>query len=167
MWARVSNNTVRSVIDILPKTFQGVSNFDTLPNTTLAQYGWLPYTQTIPTFNASTHYVKSVGYTITPTSVTEVFDVFIKLPLTTVTKSPLISKLEFRSLFTITELITIEVTKLTHADPSVRATLNVISDNLQVADAIDLTDPRTALGLNTLVAFGLLTDLRVATILAG
>lgn len=163
MWARVSNNAVVMVVEMLPKTFQGVSNFDALTNVELATYGWLPYSKQIPTFDRDTEYVKSQGYTITATDVVEVFDKFPKLNLTQPTNTK-VSKLQFRSRFTLNELAAIEVARDT-GTVQVKAALNVLKDNLMAASDIDLADARTIQGIQMLVSFGLLTSQRATEIL--
>lgn len=163
MWARVLNNEVSMVVSNLPKTFQGVSQFDELTEVQLLAYGWFPYTKTVPTFDKATQYVRSAGYTISATSVEEVFDVFTKLALTNPVRT-LFTKLEFRSRFTDAELVAIEVAKDT-GTTQVKAYLRVLSDNMAVANDIDIADPRTIAGVQLLVSLGLLTSPRATEIL--
>lgn len=164
MWARVNNGSVVMVVEYLPKTFQGVANFDSLTPEQLVTYGWYPYTKSIPIYDKATEYVKSQGFQITETEVVELYDKFQKLNLTQPFRTQL-SKLEFRSRFTSGELGAIEVARET-GTIQVKAALSVLKDDLIAANNIDVTDPRTIQGVQMLVSFGLLTAERATEILA-
>jgi hypothetical protein len=62
-----------------------------------------------------------------------------------------LTKLEFASRFTLTEQVAIEQATETHPTASTRATLRVLAKNLDRATDVDVTDPRTILGAETLV----------------
>jgi hypothetical protein len=164
MWARVRSNKVTMIVSSLPKMFQGVENFDQLTSTQLRAYGWFPFRQVIPAFNRVTHYVKSMGYTITVDEVIEIFDVFIKLVVTHPHRS-VISSTAFRQRFTQTELIDIETARLSHASLNVRARLGVWLDEIKSQSTIDLTNTRVIDGVNAMVTLGIFTQSRADEIL--
>lgn len=62
-----------------------------------------------------------------------------------------LTRLEFASRFTLEEQVAIEQATETHPTASTRATLRVLAKNLDRATDVDVTDPRTILGAETLV----------------
>ena len=71
-----------------------------------------------------------------------------------------ITKLEFMNRFTIQELATIE--GISASDPVIR----VLQRQQEIADFIDLQDPKTAEGIGYLASIGLITPERMTAILA-
>jgi len=162
MYARVVNNQVVARVSTLPASWNNISNFSALSTNELVANGWYPMVQNIPTFDDATEMIQPAGYSIEAAQVVELFSVVSKPA-----ESPQVvfSKLQFRSRFTLNELVAIEIMRLTDPDASIRATLNVLADNMAVAEEIDITDPRTIYGLGVLQSFGLLTAERVTEIL--
>lgn len=162
MYARVVNNQVVARVSTLPASWNNISNFSALSVNELIANGWYPMVQNIPTFDDVTEMIQPAGYSIEATQVVELFSVVSK---PAETPPVVFSKLQFRTRFTLGELVAIEIMRLTDPDASIRATLNVLADNMSVADEIDITDPRTIYGLGVLQSFGLLTAERVTEIL--
>lgn len=156
MYAQVRDNQVVARLNTLPKNFNNVSNFFALDNASLRGYGWYPVVQDIPEYDADTEQLHHNGYTI---GITEVTEHFVSEPMPAQPPQTTFTRLEFRSRFTLQELVTIEVARLSNESVTVRATLQVLNDNLMSADSIDITDERTILGIETLVSMGLLTEL--------
>jgi len=162
MYAQVRNNQVVARVSTLPQNFNNVSNFFALDATALRAYGWYPVVQDIPVHDADTEQLQHNGYTIGETQVTEHF---VAEPKPVQPARTEFTRLEFRSRFTLNELVAIEVARLGHESLTVRATLQVLNDNLMASSEIDITDERTILGVETLVSMGLLTQARGDVIL--
>lgn len=64
---------------------------------------------------------------------------------------PRMTRLEFASRFTLEEQVAIEMATEAHPTASTRATLRVLARNLDRATEVDVEDPRTVLGTETLV----------------
>jgi hypothetical protein len=162
MYAQVRNNEVVARVNELPRNFNNISNFFALPNAELKMYGWYPVIQDIPEYNPDTERLQHNGYTIGADSVIEHF---VKEPKPAPPPQTRFSRLAFRSRFTLQELVTIEAARLSNPSITVRATLQVLTDNLMAAELVDITDERTILGVETLVSMGLLTQDRANEIL--
>ena len=77
-----------------------------------------------------------------------------------------LTRLEFRWRYTLAEQVAIEVAEREHADVTVRATLAILRMSLAEATEIDVTDPRTAQGVQYHASIGSIAPTRVAEILA-
>lgn len=163
MWAQVENGVITTRTSALPQVWNNISNFNALTQSEVKVFGWVPFSQNIPSHNPETEEIVSMGYTITEDAVIEEFSVNQKPAPTPDTR---MSKLDFRSRFTVEELVGIEVARLSHETITVRATLNVLAENIIAAENIDIADPRTILGVNTLATFGLITEERATEILS-
>ncbi len=73
--------------------------------------------------------------------------------------------LAFRWRYTLAEQIAIKVAEASHADPTVRATLAVLRESLEIGDFVDTKDPRTVQGVQYHAAQGLIAPYRIAEIL--
>lgn len=162
MYAQVRNNEVVARVNTLPKTFNNISNFAALELKALIAQGWYPVVQDIPEHNKDTERLLSSGYTI---GLTEVIEHFVKESKPLPEKRVSFTKLDFRSLFTLPELINIEMARMGSDTLQVRATLQVLSDNLMAAGDINVTDERTMLAVNTLISLNLLSQERADVIL--
>lgn len=92
-------------------------------------------------------------------------DTFEAPPVVPATPATRMSRLAFRTRFTEAEQVAFEAAMESHPQPNVRAALRVFDKNLSDSTEIDLLDPRTQLGLQRLVQFGLLTQVRADEIL--
>jgi hypothetical protein len=78
----------------------------------------------------------------------------------------LFTKLQFRCLFTMEELVGIDnYTENATLSPSAKATMLTILTNFGIATQIDLLDPRTQQGVNFIESIGLIAPGRAAEIL--
>ena len=77
-----------------------------------------------------------------------------------------LSRLQFRSRYTLAEQVAIAVMTETHADPVVRATLRVLDAALSQAEDVHTRDPRTVQGVQYHASLGVIAAGRVAEILA-
>ncbi len=85
-----------------------------------------------------------------------------------------LTRLEFATRFTVEEQVAIEQATETHPDATMRATLRVMARSLDRANDVNVEDPRTILGAETLVtllvSLGVVdaedAETRLATILA-
>jgi hypothetical protein len=76
------------------------------------------------------------------------------------------TKFEFRSRFTLQELVSIDNAGANPTlTPEQKGTLNTIGKNFEVATDVDLTHPATIAGIQYLVSVGLLTSQRGTEIL--
>jgi hypothetical protein len=162
MYAHVSNGVIDALKSSLPSSWNNVSNFSVLSANELKTHGWYPVIQNIPVHDPDTEEVRHAGFSIEADSVIELYSVE---PKAAPDPQVIFSKLQFRSRFTLQELVAIEVMRLNDPDATIRATLTVLADNMAVADEINITDPRTIYGLGVLQSFGLLTSQRVTEIL--
>jgi hypothetical protein len=78
---------------------------------------------------------------------------------------PPLTRLGFMSRFTDAELVGIELARM-NGDDTQRATLTVLKESWMAATEVDVTDPRTQMGVGLLVQAGLLSPERAAVILA-
>jgi hypothetical protein len=78
---------------------------------------------------------------------------------------PPLTRLGFMSRFTDAELVGIELARM-NGDDVQRATLTVLKESWMAATEVDVTDPRTQMGVGLLVQAGLLSPERAAEILA-
>jgi hypothetical protein len=85
--------------------------------------------------------------------------------LSTVT-TPRLSRLAFRTRYTLAEQIAITRAETEAPDPDMRATLTILRQSLSDATDVDVTDPRTVMAVNYYATVGLLAPSRVAEILA-
>ena len=85
--------------------------------------------------------------------------------LSTVT-TPRLSRLAFRTRYTLPEQIAITRAETEAPDPDMRATLTILRQSLSDATDVDVTDPRTVMAVNYYATVGLLAPSRVAEILA-
>jgi len=79
---------------------------------------------------------------------------------------PRLSRLSFRWRYTLAEQVAIETATSSHVDATVRGTLRVLAASLAEAADVDVTDPRTVMGVQYHAALGLIAPARVAEILA-
>lgn len=76
-----------------------------------------------------------------------------------------LSRLAFRSRYTLAEQIGIQRAELEHPDPDVRATLAILRQSLSDAETVDVTDPRTIAAVTYHAQLGLIAPGRAAEIL--
>ena len=87
---------------------------------------------------------------------------------TVATSASFLTKLQFRLLFTLTELVAIDNYQTnTSLSSDQKNMLNTIMANFAAAEDISLTDPATIQGVNYLATAGLITTARAAQVLAG
>lgn len=79
---------------------------------------------------------------------------------------PTLSRLAFRSRYTVAEQIVLKRAETEFPDPDARATLIISRESLSDANDVDVTDPRTIAAVQFQVTLGLLTASRAAEILA-
>jgi hypothetical protein len=72
-WVHVTNNTIDSYYDMLPKNWKNISGLDKSINdlTFLKSQGWLPVTKNVPSYNSDTHYISRYDYTVRSDDVLE------------------------------------------------------------------------------------------------
>jgi hypothetical protein len=83
-----------------------------------------------------------------------------------VVPTPRLSRLQFRSRYTLPEQIAITRAETEHPDADTRATLVILRQALAEANDVDVTDPRTQQGVQLHAALGLIAPDRVAEVLA-
>jgi len=77
-----------------------------------------------------------------------------------------LSRLAFRTRYTLPEQIAITRAETEAPDPDMRATLTILRQSLSDATDVDVTDPRTVMAVNYYATVGLIAPSRVAEILA-
>jgi hypothetical protein len=91
---------------------------------------------------------------------------FTPPPPTTPPPVTVFTKFQFRSKFTLPELLSIDNSGFNPVlDATTKATLNTIQKNFDAAENIDITNPATIQGIQYLVSVGLLTTERATEIL--
>lgn len=77
-----------------------------------------------------------------------------------------LSRLAFRSRYTLAEQVAIQRAELEHSDPDVRAMLAILRQSLADAETVEVTDPRTIAAVTYHAQLGLIAQARVAEILS-
>jgi len=80
--------------------------------------------------------------------------------------APRLSRLAFRTRYTLAEQIAITRAETEAPDLTMRATLTILRQSLSDATDVDVTDPRTIMAVEYYATVGLLAPSRVAEILA-
>lgn len=80
--------------------------------------------------------------------------------------TPTLSRLGFRSRYTVAEQIALKRAETEFPDADARATLVISRESLSDANDVDITDPRTIQAVQFQVTLGLITPQRAAVILA-